>query len=82
MVKAKFVCNGVLPVVNREGHVDGYSINFHAVYNDPDGKQNEENKQYWKLTPGGSINLYTVNENAASQFKAGKQYFVEFTEAE
>lgn len=42
----------------------------------------DENKQFYKWTPGGSIYLATINPAAAEQFKVGKSYYVDFTEAE
>jgi hypothetical protein len=83
MVRAKFQCNGVSPVKTNSGDDSfGYNINFNAVYNDSNGQQNEENKKYWKMTPAGNISMYTVNENAAKEFKQGKYYYIDFTEVE
>lgn len=81
MVRAKFACHGVSPVGTKDT-ITGYNIYLGAVYNNPDGHQNEENKRYWELTPAGTIQLHTVNEAAANAFKQGKQYYVDFTEAE
>lgn len=39
----------------------------------------EENKQFYKWTPSGEINLMTVNEAAFAAFELGKQYYVDFT---
>lgn len=41
----------------------------------------EENKSFFKYTPGGQISLYTVNQEAADQFVVGKEYYITFTEA-
>ena len=41
----------------------------------------EENKQFFKYTPGGSIELQTINPDAAAQFVPGKDYYVDFTPA-
>lgn len=42
----------------------------------------EENKQFYKYTPAGSIQLSTVNAAAAEQFKPGDEFYVDFTKAE
>lgn len=41
-----------------------------------------ENKQFFSLTPGGSIQLATVNPEAAAQFEVGRSYYVDFTPAD
>jgi hypothetical protein len=42
----------------------------------------EENKAFYKWTPGGSISLETINTEASKQFEPGKEFFVDFTPAE
>lgn len=42
----------------------------------------KENEEFFKYTPGGSIDLSVVNPEAAGQFEPGKEYFVTFTKAE
>jgi hypothetical protein len=39
----------------------------------------EENKLFYKYTPYGEITLNAINENVASQFELGKDYFIDFT---
>ena len=75
MIRCKFQCSQVMPVN------EGYNVVLNAVYNNRDGSHNEENAQYWKYTPGGTISFYTVNESAAKYFISGKDYYVDFTEA-
>lgn len=41
----------------------------------------EENKSFYRWTPGGSISLDTINDAAAAQFEEGKSYYVDFTAA-
>jgi hypothetical protein len=41
-----------------------------------------ENEAFYKWTPGGGIDLSTVNEAAAEQFVPGKQFYVDFTPAD
>ncbi len=50
-----------------------YDADFYAVC---DGS--EENKAFWKSTPGGQIKLSTLR---ADHFVVGKTYYVDFTEA-
>lgn len=42
----------------------------------------DENKEFYANTPGGSIQLQTVNLEAAKQFEQGKEYYIDFTPAE
>lgn len=42
----------------------------------------KENDSFFKWTPGGSLVLQTVNAQSAEQFKPGKQFYLDFTEAE
>lgn len=42
----------------------------------------EENKQFYEYTPGGKIELSTVNEEAVKQFELGKEYYIDFSPAE
>ena len=41
----------------------------------------EENKEFYKWTPSGRIELGTINEKAAAEFEIGKEYYVDFTPA-
>ncbi len=40
-----------------------------------------ENEKFFKWTPGGQIQLGTINPHAAAQFVPGKQFYVDFTPA-
>jgi hypothetical protein len=40
-----------------------------------------ENKEFYKYSPSGAIELGTVNEAAAAMFEVGKEYYVDFTQA-
>lgn len=40
-----------------------------------------ENKEFYKYSPSGSIELGTVNEAASAMFEIGKEYYVDFTPA-
>lgn len=65
MVRAKFVC------VQNDPNV-GIILN---VVNDG----SEENKSFFKYTPGGQVVLHILNPAAAEQFEVGKEYYVDFT---
>lgn len=69
MTRAKFKCV-------EEGRNE-YSkfYKFSPVIGD-----NEENKAFFKATPGGKIELNVVNENV--NFEVNKSYFIDFTEVE
>lgn len=42
---------------------------------------NDENKKFFASTPSGSIELGTVNLEAAKQFELNKEYYVDFEAA-
>lgn len=42
----------------------------------------DENKEFYKWTPSGKIELGTLNESAAKAFEIGKEYYVDFNCAE
>lgn len=41
-----------------------------------------ENAEFFKWTPSGQIQLGTINPAAAEQFTPGRQFYVDFTQAE
>ena len=40
----------------------------------------EENRTFFKYTPGGEITLQVVGTDTAAQFQVGHDYYVDFTE--
>ena len=70
-VRAKFNCTSV---TNTK---DGATVKMSPVING-----SEENKEFYRYTPGGEISLSTINATAAQQFVPGKDYYVDFTAAE
>jgi hypothetical protein len=71
MVRAKFT------VVSKTENADGgFYVKLQPVVSGSD-----ENKEFYKWTPGGELNLSTINKAAADAFKPGKSYYLDFTEA-
>jgi len=72
MVRAKFICDKVSKTRYEN----------HEVVLTPVTSGSEENKDFFKWTPGGQITLSVVNDKAVQQFVPGKEYYVDFTLAE
>lgn len=71
-VKAKFRCEAV---TNYE---TAKEVKLNAVYG-----TSEENKDFSKYTPSGSLSIRIDNETQASEyFEPGKEYYLEFSKAE
>lgn len=71
-VRAKFVCESV---TNYEG---SKTAKLRAVYGTA-----EENADFTKYTPNGTIEVNITNDAPASRaFEPGKNYYVDFTPAE
>ena len=71
-LRAKFTCNDI--------HSDG-SVKLSAVYGTND-KDNEENNQFSEATPCGELDMVVSNPSAKGFFEIGKDYYLDFTEAE
>lgn len=56
---------------------NGVSVQLQAV---SDGS--EENKEFFKWTPAGNINLSTINEAAGAEFNLNDSFYVDFIKAE
>lgn len=41
----------------------------------------EENKQFFKWTPSGELNVYSVNAAAVDSLKLGAEYYLDITPA-
>lgn len=67
MVRAKFFVSSVTHTA------DGGSVELHPVTS-----ENEENKKYFRWTPGGVIQMSVLNRDALNQFVPGKAYYVDF----
>ena len=42
----------------------------------------DENKGFWKYTPGGDLTMTIDNQAAMDKFKPGQEFYVDFTLAE
>lgn len=72
MVRAKFVV-----AEKTETAAGSFSVRLTPVISG-----SKENEEFYKWTPGGQIQLSTINSLAAEKLKVGKEYYVDFTEAE
>lgn len=70
-VRAKFRLN------QKNQNEAGFSLEFWPVTSG-----SEENERFYKYTPGGKIEMSTINADAAAMFEVGKCYYVDFTPAE
>ena len=55
---------------------DGFYLSFCPVYTG-----SEENKKFFKYTPGGTVTFNVLNRTAAENFEVGKEYYLDFTPA-
>lgn len=76
MVRAKFYVSAVTPgtITDAQGNFIGKAITLCPVTTG-----SAENEQFYNMTPGGVIQLSTINEDAAAQFVPGQQCYVDFT---
>lgn len=70
-VRAKFKCETV--TLNQAGAV---------VTLFPVTSGSKENESFFKWTPGGKIELATINKDAVPMFVPGKEYYVDFSTTE
>lgn len=72
-MRCKVVCSFKQPNTNGDG--GGY-LYFNAVYTG-----SEENKTFFKYTPGGNCNFNLVNQETFDKFEQGKEYYLDFIPA-
>jgi cystathionine beta-lyase/cystathionine gamma-synthase len=72
-IKAKFN----VTALTKYGNGGGGNVKLAAVIGN-----SEENKEFWKYTPTGTIEMHIDNEEALKQFEGMGEYHVEFTKAE
>jgi len=70
-IRAKFY------VASKTEFPNGYEIKLNAVISG-----SEENKNFYRHTPNGRLELSIVNNDTANCFEVGKEYYVDFTKAE
>jgi hypothetical protein len=68
MTRAKFVCDEVATTIH------GRTIRMFPVTSG-----SEENKEFFKWTPSGKLEMGIVNPDV--EFVPGKEYYLDFTEA-
>ncbi len=73
-VRAKFEVSS--NNIDSANPTNGHSIRLQAVVNG-----SPENESFYKWTPSGQIQLSVVSPAVAEKFVVGKQYYVDFTEA-
>lgn len=69
-MRCKVVCNAKVP------YEDSVYLYFSVVYTG-----SEENKQFFKYTPGGQINLNVVSKATCDKYEVGKEYYIDFIPA-
>lgn len=77
MVRCKFRCHFKDEIKDpNTNEVISATIKMSPVYS-----ETGENKEFWKYTPGGELNFYTVNAKASAQIEQGKEYYIDISEA-
>lgn len=77
-VKAKFLVNSI----TESKHWDASKPNLKTIKLSPVTSGSEENKNFYASSPSGSIELGTINAEAAASFEIGAEYYVTFDKAE
>jgi len=72
IVRAKFN----VAEITKYGNSGGGKVVLMPVYGN-----SEENKEFWKQTPSGKIELFIDNPEAMKAFEFG-EYYIDFTKAE
>lgn len=72
-VRAKFTVRAVKMYSNNFGEVELVALHDTST---------PENQRFTKATPNGTLTMSIDNPPALEQFKPGKTFYVDFTEAE
>lgn len=65
-------------ILNEKIHTtDGFRLNFAVA-----SSQSAEAQEFFKYTPYGTLEMGTVNADAAGMFEPGKAYYLDFSPAE
>ena len=79
MIRCKFKCFQITEQLNwHQGDAQKHPTMDNAKLQVVTG-DSEENKQFFRSTPSGTIEVGTVTRGI---FKVGKEYYVDFTEVE
>lgn len=79
-VRAKFYVSEVKQSKNSYGGTEGDLLT--TIKLQPVTGNNEENKQFFRWTPAGSIDLGTVNPAVVEQFHIGDEFYIDFIPAD
>jgi hypothetical protein len=77
MVRAKFYVSTLTKQKMGQGSETGTLVKLNPVVTGSD-----ENKEFYRYTPSGSIEIGILNEKTAEMFEIGKEYYIDFTPAE
>lgn len=72
-VRCKFKCVSKTPYSDTAAA----AVKFLAVTSG-----SPENEKFFKWTPNGSLDIGTINEEAAAEFEPGKEYYLDITPAD
>lgn len=76
-VRAKFYVSEIKVTKNNFGGTEGESLT--TIKLQPVTGNNEENRQFFRWTPAGFIDLGTVNAAVVEQFHIGDEFYIDFT---
>lgn len=71
--RAKFWCASRTETIDHSG-TKTYAVRFNPVTGG-----SEENKRFYRWTPGGSIEMSGLSEATGEAFKLSKEYYIDFT---
>lgn len=76
-VRCKFICQKKTESNHGGGANNGWFVEMTPVTGD-----SPEDKEFYKWTPSGQVNLGLLNPAAAERFEVGKAYYLDITPAE
>lgn len=71
MVRCKFICQEVAKTLHG-----GHRVALGVV-----SSGSEENKEFFKYTPAGSLSFQSINDAAVAHFEPGKEYYIDISPA-
>ena len=82
VMRAKLVVSSV-EKHPAEGPTVGETVKFHAVCKKSGYADSEldENNTYARFSPSADLRIYIANPNLFGKFRAGQEFYVDFTEA-